>query len=197
MKKLILIFIIPLILGGASCKSKPGQVCDEYPHRGQCYDDTRALFCLNGKYTLIKCVNGCSYRLIPKTLQDGFNRTYCNAAITLHEPCISNGNVRCSDDGKTIVKCVNHRWKKFLTCEGKKGCFNGSLAYVSCHTKKIAQGKSCKGSSAIITACSANNKKFLECNPHEPGNRDSVFKARNNCLKGCDFKWGEARCKGE
>lgn len=116
-----------IMLGAPACKSKPGDSCANQGE-ARCLDGTSALLCHEKKWTKNECRG-------PKGCKESGSTVDCDESLSQEKDfCDHEGNVACSVDKKTQLKCEKSVWVVESKCNGPKGCaVNGSV--VDCDEK--------------------------------------------------------------
>ncbi|MBN2197328.1 MAG: hypothetical protein JW751_31285 [Polyangiaceae bacterium] len=107
--------------------------CDDKGN-GACSEDKKSyLECKDGKW---KLSSGCLGPLACTVIDEGASYTVkCDESLAkAGTPCDMAGNIACSEDKKTQLKCTNNNWVKEVDCPNK-GCSatrSGSDVTIDC-----------------------------------------------------------------
>jgi hypothetical protein len=115
-------FAVGIVLVGlslAGCKSKPGDSCSN-AGEAKCVDGQSALLCFDTAGTKKWTRNDCRG---PKGCKEIGSNVDCDETLAQDKDfCDQEGNIACSVDKKTQLKCEKMVWKVETKCNGPKGC---------------------------------------------------------------------------
>jgi hypothetical protein len=111
----------------SACKAKPGESCSN-ENEAKCMDPAGAILCHEKKWVRNDCRG-------PKGCKEVGTTVDCDESLAQEkEFCDHEGNIACSADKKTQLKCEKFAWKTESKCNGPKGCsVSGNL--VDCDEK--------------------------------------------------------------
>src|SRR5579863_10454713 len=148
MRRLLLPLALALFVFVA-CKGKAGQDCTDTP--GSCNDKTAHVVCVNKKYVLETCKGqgGCN--------DDGNTLVCDNSKADVGDGCGNDGARACSLDGKTELRCRDHKMAIEWSCRG--GCTLDANNNPKCiPTGEV--GDTCRPDSIV---CDGAQKTQLSC----------------------------------
>ncbi len=133
-----------------ACKAHPGDSCDGPATK--CYSPTQNLSCQGGHYMLETCKG-------PKKCSVENGKAVCdNTHADIGDPCVAINSLVCSSDGKSELRCVNHKYALVNHCGGG-GCSMSDTGDAYCSWPYGIAGEPCKDKGA----CSQDAKTELAC----------------------------------
>lgn len=146
----------------SGCDSKPadGKSCDADKDSVLCTDPQTRMACEGGKWHAETCLGpgGCS-------VTGSFVK--CDASLSNEgTACDKEGNLSCTLDKKTMLKCQGSKWAPAQRCLGPSGC-NASGFLALCDTSTSQEGDLCmlneKDKDKASYACTMDKKAMLTC----------------------------------
>jgi len=148
-RNVVVVSIVALsIAATVACKkAQPGGPCKK---KGdiQCVDKKTGVICVDDKWETLTCEGptGCM------SVAGSGSCTHQNYQVG--EPCMNEGEPKCSGDKKSMIKCENSHWKLLNKCTGKLGCVAN------------ADGAKCDlGAAEANSACTPENEGNASCTP--------------------------------
>ncbi|MBK7150674.1 MAG: hypothetical protein IPH72_02750 [Sandaracinaceae bacterium] len=131
----------------------PGDECEG--EEAACSADGQAMLsCQNGRMVQASVCRGANHCQVQGT------RINCDTSVgAVGDTCTSDYGAACSEDGLSIMHCVDGAVAVMNPCRGPDGCkVNGRM--VRCDESLAAVGDACEGSNA---ACRVDGLALLEC----------------------------------
>lgn len=147
-----------------------------------CNKETSDLACTSDKKGELRCKDN---KLVLASGCRGAKGCYWEST-TLHcdtdiadmaDPCEDDGDLACSVDGKSLLRCAKDKYVLENTCKGPKSCkVEGTK--VHCDDDMADVGDPCATEGDL--ACSMDKKQLLSCHDHK-------FKVDQTCKRGCSY----------
>lgn len=168
-----------VLVSASGCDSKPadGKSCDSDKDSVLCLDPQTRIACEGGKWHAETCLgpSGCA-------VSGSFVK--CDSSLSNEgTACDQDGNLSCTLDKKTMLKCQAGKWAPYRRCLGQSGC-NASGFLALCDTSNSQEGDLCavsdKEKDKASYACSLDKKSMLAC-------VDNKWKKTESCIgpEGC------------
>ncbi len=182
-------FLLAAPLALAACKRDPaaGKSCNSLLDDVTCGDPQTRFTCEAGMWKPEVCLG-------PGGCKVSGDLVECDTTLAAEAaPCSTSGDVACSRDRKSMLRCAAGKWTLSERCLGPGACTSTERS-VLCDSTLGVEGEICRADPAakvVEYVCSTDHKSVLTC-------KDAAWKKVESCAgaRGCTVVGKAVDCDG-